>query len=82
LRFPAIAQGSEAASSDASVIKFELQGFGYPLPLGWRLSPITRLSILGQNGDPRRCPAAGKQTHSRAESYDCSTAAIYREMLQ
>jgi hypothetical protein len=80
LRFPKKAGETKAASLDPSIIKFELQGFGYPLPLGWRLSPITRLSILGQNGDPRRCPAAGKQPDDTAAKYDCSTVPIYREM--
>ena len=34
-----------------SLRKLVLKGYGYPLPLGWRLAPITRLLILGQNGD-------------------------------
>jgi hypothetical protein len=38
-----------------SLGKVVLQGYGYPLPLGWRLSPITRLLILGQNGNLTRC---------------------------
>ena len=80
LRFPDRAEATKPASPDTTIIKFELQGFGYPLPLGWRLSPITRLSILGQSGDPRRCPNADKPTHGSAEAYHCATAAIYREM--
>jgi hypothetical protein len=38
-----------------SVRTLELQGFGFPLPLGWRLSPITRLMILGQDGVSTKC---------------------------
>jgi hypothetical protein len=38
-----------------SVRTLELQGFGFPLPLGWRLSPITRLMILGQDGVSTTC---------------------------
>ena len=55
----------------------ELRGYGYPLPLGWRLSPITRLLILGQNGDPSRCPAEGDVTKS---SVDCLRARIHDDM--
>lgn len=38
-----------------SIRTLELQGFGFPLPLGWRLSPITRLMILGQDGVSTTC---------------------------
>jgi hypothetical protein len=54
-----------------SLDKVILQGYGYPLPLGWRLSPITRLLILGQNGNPTRCvPAEGGANCVRARISD------------
>jgi hypothetical protein len=51
--------GAERISVLHSIGKVELRGYGYPLPLGWRLSPITRLLILGQNDDRALC--AGQQ---------------------
>jgi hypothetical protein len=57
----------------------ELRGYGYPLPLGWRLSPITRLLILGQNGDPDRCR---NEDHVDVveHSVDCLRAKIHDDM--
>lgn len=43
------------ASPFHSLGKAELLGYGYPLPLGWRLSPITRLLILGQSDGGASC---------------------------
>jgi hypothetical protein len=56
-----------------------LQGHGYPLPLGWRLSPITRLLILGQNGDARYCQE-GIEGIKRQYSPDCLKADIYADL--
>lgn len=39
----------------ANVIKLELGGNGYPLPLGWRLSEVTRHLITHANGNERHC---------------------------
>ncbi|MGL3210710.1 patatin-like phospholipase family protein [Bradyrhizobium sp. BR 1433] len=44
------------------LFRFDLDGLGYPLPLGWRLSAVTRLLIANQIGTRSRCravPAAG-----------------------
>jgi hypothetical protein len=57
-----------------SLGKVELRGYGYPLPLGWRLSPITRLLILGQNGDAASCKQDKKDTP------DCLSADIVQEL--
>jgi hypothetical protein len=78
LRIPDRAPKAEALST--LLVKSELQGFGYPLPLGWQLSPITRLMILGENGDPRRCPPDPSRNRSPSEAYDCSTAIIYNDL--
>jgi hypothetical protein len=51
--------------------KVELHGYGYPLPLGWHLSPITRLLILGQNDDRALCSVDKK---------NCLSAKIIEEM--
>jgi hypothetical protein len=39
------------------LFRFDLDGLGYPLPLGWRLSPVTRLLIDDQLGTRSRCAA-------------------------
>ena len=65
---------SKRTASSLSVVT--LEGYGYPLPLGWRLSPITRLLILGQNGDVDRCRSNVQQTA------DCLKAKIYRELTE
>jgi hypothetical protein len=39
------------------LFRFDLDGLGYPLPLGWRLSPVTRLLIDDQLGRRSRCAA-------------------------
>jgi hypothetical protein len=48
-----------ARSPFRSLGEVELRGYGYPLPLGWRLSPITRLLILGQSGNAVGCQQDG-----------------------
>jgi hypothetical protein len=37
-------------NSPLTLRKLVLKGYGYPLPLGWMLAPITQYLILGQNG--------------------------------
>jgi hypothetical protein len=66
------APGSSANTAD-SLEKVVMYGYGYPLPLGWRLSPITRLLILGQIGDPFLCKSA-------PVSQNCLKARVYDEM--
>jgi hypothetical protein len=66
------APGSPANTAD-SLEKVVMYGYGYPLPLGWRLSPITRLLILGQIGDPFLCKSA-------PVSQNCLKARVYDEM--
>jgi hypothetical protein len=53
-----------------SVRSLELQGFGFPLPLGWRLSPITRLMILGQDGVSTTCAGVSSGDCLRQEIVD------------
>jgi hypothetical protein len=58
--------------------KVELQGFGYPLPLGWRLSPITRLLILGESEGAGACGEDSGNT----ENKNCVRSKIYRDMMK
>jgi len=37
------------------MVRLELNGYGYPLPLGWRLSPLTEHLISYHNGSERFC---------------------------
>lgn len=46
---------TESTQVNANVIKLELDGYEYPLPLGWRLSPVTRHLISFQNGVEGQC---------------------------
>jgi hypothetical protein len=39
----------ENGNKPLTLRKLVLKGYGYPLPLGWMLAPITRYLILGQN---------------------------------
>ena len=58
--------------------KVELQGFGYPLPLGWRLSPITRLLILGENEGTGWCG----EDSGNAGDKNCVRSKIYSDMMK
>lgn len=60
--------------------KMELRGFGYPLPLGWRLSPITRLLVLGENGDNKRCPKQHVSAQQPFDPADCFSAQVIEAM--
>jgi hypothetical protein len=48
---------SQNVGVSAQLVKLELQGYGYPLPLGWRLSPVTRHLISYQDGLALECDA-------------------------
>jgi hypothetical protein len=66
-------KGRQANRPMNSIEKAVLEGYGYPLALGWRLSPITRLLILGRNGDPSRC-------ESNIDGLNCMVAEIYEKL--
>ncbi|MET4121073.1 hypothetical protein ABIB85_007503 [Bradyrhizobium sp. JR1.5] len=54
-----VARSAKASTGIAKkLFRFDLDGLGYPLPLGWRLSPVTRLLISNQLGTRSRCGAA------------------------
>jgi hypothetical protein len=62
-----------ATSPFHSLGEAELRGYGYPLPLGWRLSPITRLLILGQSGSAVGC-------QQNASGANCFLANVTEEL--
>jgi hypothetical protein len=60
------------------LFQFDLDGLGYPLPLGWRLSAVTRLLIDNQLGTRSRCmtmPPSGGEI-----SPDCLKKAIVLQL--
>ena len=46
---------ARAAAESGAVLKLRLEEFGYPLPLGWSLSDVTRLLIQFQTGEVNPC---------------------------
>jgi hypothetical protein len=64
-----------------SVRKVELRDVGYPLPLGWRLSQMTRMLMRTQSGDRALCDKI--RGASAPESFAdpaCTAEIIYREL--
>ncbi len=56
-----------------------LDMMGYPLPLGWRLSPVTRGLISAQAGRPRACNNA--KYKGRRFSSDCVVDEILKDLI-
>jgi hypothetical protein len=79
----AVEQAERQLSETKSTVleKAELVGYSYPLPLGWRLSLITRTLVLGQNGDASHC-RPGKNTPAVIDDPDCLKAKIHRELSE
>src|SRR5262249_6587059 len=46
---------ARAAAQSGAVLKLKLDAYGYPLPLGWSLSEVTRYSIQLQTGEVHSC---------------------------
>ncbi|KRQ14670.1 hypothetical protein [Bradyrhizobium manausense] len=64
-----------------SVRKVELRDVGYPLPLGWRLSQMTRMLMRTQSGDRALCDKI--RGASSPESYAapaCTVETVHREL--
>ncbi len=70
---------SEDGPVKADIVKLELNGYGYPLPLGWRLSPITRHLISLHNGTEAECRTAGSPPSGKSEfvTASCAKRRIY-----
>jgi hypothetical protein len=49
------AEFARAAPQSGAVLKVKLEEYGYPLPLGWSLSDLTRLLIQFQTGEVTPC---------------------------
>jgi hypothetical protein len=73
----AISQAEIWGAYGAEFWKMEMQGYGYPLPLGWRLSPMTEEIIVAQTVNADGCG----QDESRNEM-DCLKRRIYQDMSQ
>jgi hypothetical protein len=46
---------AKAAAQSGAVLKVRLEEYGYPLPLGWSLSDVTRYLIQFQTGELNPC---------------------------
>jgi hypothetical protein len=46
---------AKAAAQSGAVLKVKLEEYGYPLPLGWSLSDVTRYLIQFQTGELNPC---------------------------
>ena len=65
----------------ARVIKLNLEGYGYPLPLGWRLSDITRHIIIYQSGAlPEACPDQEDAAVERGVTAACAKKLIHAQL--
>jgi len=62
----------------AEVVKLELNGYGYPLPLGWRLSPITRHLISLHNGAAADC---GKEAAPGGDRSEIATSSCVKQRV-
>jgi hypothetical protein len=69
-------------SISALLVKLELRGYGYDLPLGWRLSPVTRHLISSQNGGRVRCDEQDKRAvcDGGGVSAGCVKSLIYEKL--
>jgi hypothetical protein len=66
----------------ARLRKVGLRDMGYPLPLGWRLSDLTRMLIFAQNGVPSECAPDReyRQTKPGRFDADCVASVVQREL--
>lgn len=73
---------NDAHELSTSVRIVKLRELGYPLPLGWRLSDISRLLILAQNGDPDQCDLRGEKQSKDSFNFDadCVVKSIIDEL--
>jgi len=68
------------AASDA-VLKVSLKEYGYPLPLGWSLSTVTKYLILFQTGELNLCePIQGPRRPMGGKSSKCVIGDIVTQL--
>jgi len=62
--------------------KVQLRDMGYPLPLGWRLSDLTRMLIFAQNGVPSECVPDRRYLQTKPGRFDadCVAEVVRREL--
>jgi len=73
---------SQSVGVSAQLVKLELQGYGYPLPLGWRLSPVTRHLISYQDGLALECDQKDEDAVKRGKGIKagCVKKLIYDKL--
>jgi len=76
--------GVEVTKVPKHVMLTSLNGLGYPLPLGWRLSILTRFLIDGQLGNEHECTLGTLEEIMRSEdpTPDCIDKAVLQQLRQ
>jgi len=67
---PGVVGSPALARRPSSMKKISLRDMDYSPPLGWRLSSITLLLILAQNGFPGECPEKWDPSQPKPRQYD------------
>ena len=68
---------AKAAAQSGAVLKVRLEEYGYPLPLGWSLSDVTRYLIQFQTGELNPCQRKqGPRQASQTLDLNSSSCAI------
>jgi hypothetical protein len=64
-----------------TIRKVELRDVGYALPLGWRLSQVTRVLMRAQGGDRRLCQKeVGSRPPESSAAPACTAEIVYRQL--
>ncbi len=78
-------QATEPLTSfaNANFMRFDLNWLGYPLPLGWRLSAVTRLIIDNQLGYRQECPVKTLPELEKmaSPSDDCLRELLFEQLV-
>jgi len=64
---------AKAAAQSGAVLKVRLEEYGYPLPLGWSLSDVTRYLIQFQTGELNPCESK-KGPRQASKNLDLNTS--------
>ncbi|MEQ1577766.1 MAG: hypothetical protein ABL894_08940 [Hyphomicrobium sp.] len=80
---PSAGAGENVAARPGRLRKVRLKDMGYPLPLGWRLSDLTRMLIFAQNGIPSECDPDKRHQQKNPKRFDADCVAdLVRRELQ
>jgi hypothetical protein len=63
-----------------NLLRFDLSWLGYPLPLGWRLSPVTRMLVSFELGFRDRCNSDRPDLPQESPDADCLRKILFRQL--